>query len=193
MTAEIGGREALAGRHIVLIGMMGAGKSTVGRALARRLNLPFTDADEAIEAAAKRSITDIFAEYGEPEFRRLEREVIARLLAAPQQVIATGGGAPMDPETRARMKAHSVSVWLRVKVGTLAARTERRGKRPLLAEGDVRETLRRLLAEREPVYSQADLIVDGGGAPPERAVDSILKAVQKLPPHPNPPYVSAQP
>jgi len=183
MTAEIGGREALQGRHIVLIGLMGAGKSTVGRVLARRLRLPFTDADEAIEAAAKRSISDIFADYGEAEFRRLEREVIARLLANEQQhVIATGGGAPMDPDTRARIKAHAISVWLRVKLGTLAARTERRGKRPLLADGEVKETLRRLLAEREPVYSQADLIVDGGSGPPERTVDAILAAIAKLEP-----------
>lgn len=180
MTAELGGTEALAGRHIVLIGLMGAGKSTVGRALARRLGLEFADADEAIEAAAKRSISDIFAEYGEPEFRRLEREVIARLLAGPQKVIATGGGAPMDPDTRARIAATAVSVWLRVKLSTLAARTERRQNRPLLAAGDVKETLRRLLAEREPVYSQADLTVDGGAAPPDRTVDAILTALERL-------------
>ena len=182
MSAEIGGREALAGRHLVLIGLMGAGKSTVGRVLARKLRLPFVDADEAIETAAKRSISDIFEQYGEDEFRRLEREVIARLLAGPQHVIATGGGAPMDPGTRARIAESAVSVWLRVRPGTLAARTGRRGKRPLLAKGNVRETLRRLLAEREPVYSQADVIVDGGAGPPERTADMVLKALGRLAP-----------
>lgn len=182
MSAEIGGREALQGRHLVLIGLMGAGKSTVGRVLARRLGLPFVDADEAIEAAAKRSITDIFQDYGEAEFRRLEREVIARLLAGPQHVIATGGGAPMNPDTRARIRETAVSVWLRVRLATLAARTERRGRRPLLAEGDVRETLRRLLEEREPVYSQADLVIDGGACPPERTAELVLKALARMEP-----------
>ncbi len=182
MTGEIGGSEAKGERHIVLIGLMGAGKSTVGRILARRLNLEFADADEAIEDAAKRSISDIFAEYGEPEFRRLEREVIARLLTGPRKVIATGGGAIMDPGTRARVAESAISVWLRAPLRVLTARTERRGRRPLLQDKDVRETLRQLLAEREPVYSQADLIVDGGSGSPERTADAVLKALAEMEP-----------
>ncbi len=166
----------------MLTGLMGAGKSTVGRSLARRLGLQFVDADDAIEAAAKRSISDIFKEYGETEFRRLERDVIARLLSEPQQVISTGGGAVMDPDTRARIKRASVSVWLRVKLSVLVARTERRAHRPLLADGDVRQTLQTLMAERDPLYAQADLTVDGGGGSPERTVDAIMAGLAALEP-----------
>lgn len=182
MTTDHDGRKALGGRHLVLVGLMGAGKSSAGRSLAARLDLPFADADEEIEKAAGRSISDIFAEYGEPEFRRLEREVIARMLTGPQRVIATGGGAVMDQETLSRIKEHSVSVWLRVRLDVLVTRTARRGHRPLLQNGDSRETLRRLLELRAPYYSQADLVVDAGDGPPERTVTAVMTALAKLEP-----------
>jgi shikimate kinase len=164
-------------RSIVLVGMMGAGKTAVGRRLARALNWPFKDADAAIEAAAGTTIANIFAEIGEPAFRVKERQIIARLLTGERQVLALGGGAFMDPDTRALVRAKGFSVWLRAEVDVLLRRTSTPGKRPLLAAGDPRETLASLLAQRAPVYGEADLVIDSGKGPINAVVARILAAL----------------
>jgi shikimate kinase/3-dehydroquinate synthase len=151
---------ALAGRSLVLIGLMGAGKTSVGRRLAARLALPFLDADAEIETAAGLDIAELFARYGEREFRDGERRVIQRLLAGPPMVLATGGGAFLDPATRAEISARAVSLWLRCPIPVLARRVAGRTHRPLLAGGDPAEILTRLQAERAPLYAEADIIVD---------------------------------
>jgi shikimate kinase len=161
-------------RTVALVGMMGAGKSSIGRRLATRLNVPFKDADTEIESAAGCSISEIFERYGEPAFRDGERKVIARLLSEPPHVMATGGGAFIDPETRARMKDGAVTIWLRAPVDVLLARTGRRDTRPLLKNGDPRETLERLLRERGPVYAQADYTLDSEDGPHAQSVDRIV-------------------
>lgn len=165
-------------RPIVLVGLMGAGKTTVGRRLAARLNIPFVDADAEIEAAAGRSISEIFEDFGEAEFREGERRVIARLLDGEPMVLATGGGAYMDPETRAQIKKGAVSIWLKADVALLAERTARRNTRPLLQKGNALETLERLAAERDPVYGEADITVESGQGPHEHVVDAILDALK---------------
>jgi len=165
-------------RTIVLVGLMGAGKSCIGRRLAARLGLPFADADEEIEAAAGCSIPDIFEYYGEQAFRDGERRVIARLLEGPVQVLATGGGAFVDPVTRERIRDRAVSVWLRADIELLMARTARRGGRPLLAGGDRRATLERLIAERYPVYAEADVVVDSAREAPDVTVERVLAALR---------------
>ena len=159
---------------IVMVGLMGAGKTAIGRRLAARLGLPFVDADEEIEAAAGSSITDIFERLGEASFRDGERRVIARLLEGPAIVLATGGGAFMDPETRARIAEKGISVWLRADIETLVRRTSRRQNRPLLANGDPREILERLKEVRYPVYQQADIIVDSLDGPAEVTLQNVL-------------------
>jgi len=159
---------------IVMVGLMGAGKTAIGRRLAARLGLPFVDADEEIEAAAGSSITDIFERLGEASFRDGERRVIARLLEGPPIVLATGGGAFMDPETRARIAEKGISVWLRADIETLVRRTSRRQNRPLLANGDPREILERLKEVRYPVYQQADIIVDSLDGPAEVTLQNVL-------------------
>ena len=164
-------------RPIVLVGMMGAGKTAIGRRLARTLNWPFKDADAAIEAAAGTTIANIFAEIGEPAFRVKERQVIARLLTAERQVLALGGGAFMDPETRALVRSRGFSIWLRAEVDVLLRRTSTPGKRPLLAGGDPRATLTSLLAQRAAVYALADLVVDSGKGPIKVVVARILAAL----------------
>jgi len=164
-------------RSLAILGMPGSGKSSVGRKLAARFAIPFFDADEEIEAAAGMKITQIFERYGEPEFRKGERRVIARLLEQPLHVLATGGGAFMDPETRALIKARTTSIWLRADLDTLYERTSRRGDRPLLANVDARQTLARLLAERTPHYAEADVTVDTDTRPAEETVDRVLKAL----------------
>lgn len=161
-------------KAVVLVGLMGAGKTYVGKRLAERLGLPFTDADGEIEAAAGCSIEQIFARYGEPEFRAGERRVMRRLLAGPACVLATGGGAFIDPETRALVKAQAISVWLRADLDVLASRVSRRGGRPLLKNGDTRAVLARLMAERYPVYAEADIIVDSAREPPEQTVERVI-------------------
>jgi shikimate kinase len=162
---------------IVLVGLMGAGKTTVGRRLAQRLGLPFVDADEEIERAAGLTVAEIFDTFGEAEFRAGERRVIARLLAGPPQVIATGGGAFMNEETRARIKERGISIWLRADLAVLAERVGRRNTRPLLRDGDPRETLADLMATREPIYAQADLTVDSADQPHAATVDTMLAAL----------------
>ncbi len=164
-------------RAIVLVGMMGAGKTAIGRRLARALNWPFKDADAAIEAAAGTTIANIFAEIGEPAFRVKERQVIARLLTGERQVLALGGGAFMDPETRALVHARGLSIWLRAEVDVLMRRTSTPGKRPLLAGGDPREKLASLLTQRAAVYAEADLVIDSGKGPINAVVARILAAL----------------
>jgi shikimate kinase len=163
--------------NLVLVGLMGAGKSCIGRRLAQRLGRRFVDADAEIEAAAGCTIAEIFAEHGEAYFRDGERRVIARLLATPGQVVATGGGAFMNPATRAAIAAAGVSVWLRADLDLLVKRTARRNTRPLLRQGDPRAILGRLIDERYPVYAEADVTVDSADGPPETTVDRVLRAL----------------
>ena len=168
---------ALAGRSIVLVGLMGAGKTSIGRRLAARLALPFRDADTEIELAAGCTIPELFSRYGEDDFRAGERRVIRRLLSGDPLVLAFGGGAFMDPETRAIAREEAVSVWLRCPLGTLLQRVSGRDNRPLLSDGDPGEILRRLMDVRDPVYAEADLIIDcddeGPDATTERVVDAL--------------------
>ncbi|MFQ5958503.1 MAG: shikimate kinase [Alphaproteobacteria bacterium] len=164
-------------RTIVLIGLMGAGKSSIGRRLAARLGVRFVDADAEIEAAAGGPIPEIFERHGEAAFRDGERRVIARLLDDPPHVLATGGGAFMDPETRARIGEKAVSVWLRADLEVLVARCARRNNRPLLRQGDPRAILKTLIDERYPVYAGADIIVDSIDGPHEAMVDRIVAAL----------------
>jgi len=170
----------MAERSIVLVGLMGAGKSTVGRRLASVLRLPFHDADQEIETAAGCSISDFFERYGEPAFRDGERKVIARLLAGPRHVLATGGGAFMDPTTRALIKAQGLSVWLRANIDLLMERVTKRPTRPLLKNDDPRGTMERLMAERYPVYAEADITVDSNGGPHDAIVQQILSQLNAL-------------
>lgn len=166
--------EALNGRSIVLVGLMGAGKTSVGRRLAQRLDLPFVDTDTEIERAAGKTIPEIFADHGEDEFRSGEKRVIARLLEEGPQVLATGGGAYMDAETRENITAAGVSVWLSAGVDLLEKRVKRRSNRPLLAQGNVRETLSDLIEIRYPVYAQADIEVESRDVPHQRIVSAII-------------------
>ena len=167
------------GKSVVLVGLMGAGKSSVGRRLAKTLEIPFVDADEEVERAAGCSIEDIFRLYGEAAFRDGEERVIARLLESGSQVLATGGGAFMNPLTRERIRQSAVSVWLRADLDLLVRRTSRRGGRPLLAHGDPRATLERLMTERYPVYAEADVTVDTTDENIERMVDRILVSLRE--------------
>jgi shikimate kinase len=160
-------------RTVALVGMMGAGKSSIGRRLAARLNVDFKDADTEIETAAGCSVSEIFERYGEPAFRDGERKVIARLLTEKPHVLATGGGAFIDASTREKLKASAVTVWLRAPVDVLLARTQRRDTRPLLRTGDPRETLERLLAQRAPIYAEADYTLDSEDGPHAAAVERI--------------------
>ena len=166
-------------RTVALVGMMGAGKSALGRRLAHKLNVPFHDADAEIERAAGCSISEIFARYGEPAFRDGERRVIARLLGEEPHILATGGGAFIDPETRERFKESAVSVWIKAPVDVLLERTSRRDSRPLLRDGNPRDTLERLLATREPIYAQADVTIDSEEGPHHIAVDQIIEALKQ--------------
>ena len=164
-------------RPVVLVGLMGVGKTTVGRRLAQTLRVPFRDADAEIEAAANMRIADIFGIYGEAAFRDGERKVIERLMAEAPHVLATGGGAFMNEETRALVKAESTSVWLRASLDVLVKRTALRDTRPLLRNGDPREILGRLLKEREPTYALADIAVDSADGPHARTVERVLEAL----------------
>jgi shikimate kinase len=164
-------------RTIVLVGMMGAGKTAVGRKLAKALGWRFTDADAAIEAAAGTAIPNIFAEIGEAAFRQSERQVIARLLKDDRQVLALGGGAFMDPQTRALVRERAISVWLRADLDVLVRRTSRRNNRPLLARGDPRHTLATLLDQRGPAYGEADIVIDSGAGPITEVVERVLDAL----------------
>lgn len=169
---------ALGGRSIVLVGMMGAGKSTIGRRLSARLGIPFLDADSEIELAhAGMTIPEIFAAHGEPYFRDGEARVIARLLDSGPAVIATGGGAVMREETRDRIRDKAVSIWLKADADIIMRRVKRRSDRPLLHTADPEATIGRLIGEREPVYRLADLTVWSRDVPHEKIVDECIEAL----------------
>jgi len=169
---------ALNTRTIALIGLPGVGKSSIGRRLASALELPFRDADEEVERAAGRSISEIFAERGETEFRDGERRVIARLLDEPPHVLATGGGAFMNAQTRELIREKAVSVWLRADIQVLARRVARKNHRPLLKDRDPFEALTALAEVRHPVYAQADITIDSVESPHALAVRAILNALE---------------
>jgi len=169
---------ALGTRSVVLVGMMGAGKSTIGRRLSGRLRLPFFDADNEIELGhAGMTIPEIFAAYGEPYFRDGEARVIARLLNSGACVLATGGGAFMREETRTRIRDNAVSIWLKVEADIIMRRVKRRADRPLLQTADPAATVGRLIDEREPVYEQADLTILSRDVPHEKIVDECIDAL----------------
>jgi shikimate kinase len=168
-------------RSIVLVGLMGAGKTKIGRRLAVRLNLPFFDSDEQIEAAAGETIEEIFRNRGEAVFRDGERRVIARLLQGPIHVLATGGGAFMDPATRRVIAGSAVSVWLRADLDVLFARVSRRSNRPLLKTPDPRAVLAELIERRYPIYAEADVTVDSGDGPPEATATRAIAALAACP------------
>jgi shikimate kinase len=176
---QAGEASLAAPRTIALVGLMGAGKSCIGRLLAAALDLPFKDADKEIEAAAGCSVEDIFAAHGEAAFRDGERRVIARLMTEPTMVLATGGGAFMDPETRRLIRAHATSVWLRADVDLLLRRTSRRSNRPLLKRGDPRGILKKLIDERYPIYAEADVVVDSVDGPPEMTLGRVLDGLRR--------------
>ncbi len=165
---------ALRERTIALVGLMGVGKSTIGRKLAAALDLPFKDADQEIEAAAGCSISDIFAARGEAEFRAGERRVIARLLDEGPHVLATGGGAFMNPETRALLKQKAVTVWLKADLEVLVRRCSRKDTRPLLVGRDPRTVLRQLIEERYPVYAEADVALQTDDRPAQATVEAMI-------------------
>lgn len=167
----------LNGRPLVLVGMMGAGKTTVGRRIASRLGRQFIDSDEEIERAAQMSIPEIFEQRGEAEFRAGEMRVIARLLKEKNIVLATGGGAFVNADTRALVKAEAVSVWLKADLDTLFERVSRRSNRPLLKTADPRGTLEKLIAERYPIYEEADLTVLSRDVPQDAVAGDVIVAV----------------
>lgn len=170
----------LGGRSVVLVGMPGSGKSSVGRRLAQRIGLKFVDADAHIEEAANgMSIAEIFAKHGEPEFRSLEARVISRLLDQGQTVIATGGGAFMNAETRKRVHERGVAIWLSADLDVLLRRVKRKNDRPLLRGDDPEKVLKRLLADRGPTYAKADITVISRDVPHEDVVDTIVGALDE--------------
>ena len=166
-------------RPIVLVGLMGAGKSTVGRRLARRLGLPFVDSDAAIEDAAGYSAAEVFERFGEQDFRDGERRLVARLIDGEVRVIATGGGAFVDPGTRDLLNDRAITVWLDAPIDVLTDRTSRRDTRPLLRNGDPKGTLERLAEERRPSYASAHIHVKSGNGAHRDVVDSILTALEQ--------------
>lgn len=173
--------DALGGRSLVLVGMMGAGKSSVGRKLALRLGLPFVDADTEIETAAGMSIPEIFQVRGEPEFRAGEARVIARLLESGPQVLATGGGAYMNVDTRDTIRRHGIAIWLRADFDLLMRRVRRRSNRPLLQNADPEAVMRKLIEERYPVYAEADLTVDSRDVAHTSIVNTIIRNLARWP------------
>ena len=166
-------------RSIVLVGLMGAGKSTVGRRLAQRLDLPFRDTDAEIETAARMTVAELFAAYGETEFRALEARVVARLAEDGPQVLATGGGAFMAEATREMLRAKAVTVWLKADLDTLMERVMRRGNRPLLKTADPRATMRDLMDRRYPVYGLADVTIQSRQVKREVIADEIVEALDR--------------
>ena len=172
-------REALVARSIVLIGLMGAGKTAVGRRLANRLDLPFTDADSEIEIAAGQTVSEIFTEHGEPYFRQGESRVIARLLQGGPQVLATGGGAYMDARTRANIKARGISIWLKAELPVLLHRVRRRDNRPLLASDNPDKVMRELMEKRYPIYAEADITVESRDVAHDLIVGDVVEALSR--------------
>jgi shikimate kinase len=179
-------------RSVVLVGLMGAGKTKIGRRLAIRLGLPFFDSDQEIEAAAGETIEEIFANRGEQAFRDGERRVIARLLAGPVHVLATGGGAFMDPMTRAVIARRGVSLWLRADLDVLVQRVSRRADRPLLKAGDPRAILSELIERRHPIYAKAEVTVDSGDGSPEATVNRALATLGACPCTMTPPDTNSE-
>ena len=179
-------------RTVVLVGLMGAGKSKIGRRLAARLNLPFFDSDHEIEIAAGESIEEIFANRGERVFRDGERRVIARLLAQSVHVLATGGGAFMDETTRGVIERRGVSLWLRADLDVLVSRVSRRSNRPLLKSGDARAILGELIEKRHPVYAESDVIVDSSDGSPELTVTRAITALAGCPLATTPPEAEGE-
>jgi shikimate kinase len=172
-------RRHLGQRSIVLVGLMGAGKTTIGRRLAHYLAIPFVDADAEIELAAGKSISEIFADHGETLFRDGERRVIARLLKSGSQVLATGGGAYMNEETRSNIRANAIAVWLRADLPLLLERVRKRNDRPLLNTSDPETVMRRLMDSRYPVYAEADIVVDSRNASHRTIVCDVLDALAR--------------
>jgi shikimate kinase len=162
-----------------MVGLMGAGKTSVGRRLAQRLDVEFVDADHEIESAAGCTIEEIFERFGEAAFRDGERRIIQRLLDRPAHVLATGGGAFIDAETRSRIKEAAVSVWLKADLDVLLRRVGRRGNRPLLKRGDPRAVLTDLMNQRYPIYAEADIRIDSADGPTEVTVDRVVEALDR--------------
>lgn len=178
MTATVPGDDPLLPRTLVLVGLMGAGKSCIGRRLAARLSMPFVDADTEIEKAAGCSVQEYFARHGEAAFRQGERRVMARLLDGPPLILASGGGAYIEAETRQLIAERAISLWLRADIELLIKRTSGRDHRPLLKNGDPHEVFSRLIAVRHPIYAQADLVVDSRDQPPEATVETVMAALR---------------
>lgn len=172
-------RARLGARTLVLVGLMGCGKSSVGKRLGLKLGLPFVDADEEIEKAAAKTISEIFADHGEAHFRDGERRVIARLLGSGPQVLATGGGAFMNAETRANITRSGISVWLKADLAILMKRVMRRDSRPLLKSSDPEAVMRKLMEARYPVYEQADIIVESRDVPHDAIVAEVVQKVRE--------------
>lgn len=172
-------RESLGVRPLVLVGLMGAGKSTVGKKIASLLALPFHDADDEIEAVSRMSVPELFEAYGEPEFRNLERRVIQRMLDAGPMVLATGGGAYMNAQTREAIAAFGVSVWLKADLDLLMDRVSRRQNRPLLKNTNPRGVMERLMAERYPIYALADLTVTSRDDRKEVIAQEVIEALSR--------------
>jgi len=175
-------KSALGDKSIVMVGLMGCGKSAVGRRLAARLGLPFVDADEEIEKAAGQSIEDMFAEHGEPYFREGERKVLARLMRSGPQVLATGGGAFMNAETRAAIAERGISVWLKAELPLLVRRVSKRNNRPLLKGSDPLTVMQSLMDVRYPVYAQADITVESRDVPHDVIVAEIIELLSRQQP-----------
>ena len=180
MTQDIPPKSLKLSKTIVLVGLMGAGKTCIGTRLASRVGLPFVDADIEIERAAGCSVPDIFELYGESEFREGERRVIARLLKGPLHVLATGGGAFMDTETQQAIRDQAISVWLRADLDLLVNRTGRRSGRPLLKNGNRRAILEKLIEERHPIYAKADLVIESARESPDLTVDRLIDALDQF-------------
>ena len=172
--------QKLANRALVLVGLMGAGKTSVGRRLAEKLEIPFVDADHEIEVAAGKTIPEIFADHGEDYFREGERRVIARLLENGQQVLATGGGAFMNAETREKIKNSSVSLWLKADLDVLLKRVAKRNDRPLLQTDDPATIMKHLIDMRYPVYAQSDITVESRDVQHGQMVNDVIKALAEF-------------
>jgi shikimate kinase len=166
-------------RTVALVGLMGAGKTSIGRRLAHELGLPFIDADHEIEQAAGQTIEEIFERHGEEFFRDGERRVIARLLEGPAHVLATGGGAFMDPSTRALLIERAITIWIKADIDILLSRVSRRNHRPLLKQGDKRTILTGLMAARHPIYAEANFTFDSSDGPPEEMVSGIMARLEE--------------
>lgn len=173
-------RARIGTRPIVLVGLMGAGKTSVGRRLAQILNMPFADSDHEIEAVSRMSVPELFEAYGETEFRALEQRVVTRLVTGSSAVIATGGGAYMNADTRAVIRAHAVSVWLNADLDTLMERVSRRTNRPLLKAPDPRAVMRKLIADRYPIYAEADITIVSRDARHSVIAGEIMEAIERL-------------